>query len=214
MNTPNQKNTVKLTELSVKTIRVQEKAQKFADEKGLYLYVTPTGLKSWRYDYRSNGKRVTITFGRFPDVSLAAARRKHLEARSTLASGADPAHQKKIQKLLRLNAHSNTFDDVAKAWFAGKEARRSTEWKESHGLYLRRDLSPYLGKLPLTDISSEVLLQVLENARARSGAKTADRVRQTAVQVLDHGRRKLLISVNVARGLVGWTGNPPIFRAR
>lgn len=205
MNTSIKKNTVKLTEQSVKSLRVVEKAQKLADEKGLYLYVTPTGLKSWRYDYRSNGKRVTVTFGRYPDVTLAAARKKHLEARATLANGTDPAQQKKILKLERRNALSNTFDDVGRAWFDGKEARRSAVWRETHSLYMRRDLSPYIGRLPLADISSEAFLAVLEGARARSGAKTADRIRQTAVQIFDYGKRKLMVSVNVARGLAGWT---------
>lgn len=202
---PSQKNTVKLTEQSVKAIRVTEKAQKFSDEKGLYLYVTPTGLKSWRYDYRVEGKRVTVTFGRFPDVTLAVARKKHLEARAVLANGKDPAQQKKIQKLERRSVLNNTFDDVAKDWFNGKEGRRSAVWRETHSLYLRRDLSPVIGRLPLAEISGETLLAVLEKARERSGAKTADRVRQTAVQVFDYGKRKLKVSVNVARGLVGWT---------
>lgn len=205
MNSPIQKNTVKLTEQSVKAIRVTEKPQKFSDERGLYLYVTPTGLKSWRYDYRVDGKRVTLTFGKYPDVSLAAARKKHLEARTSLANGADPAQQKKIQKLERSIALSNTFDDVAKAWFDGKKDRRSAVWRETHSLYLRRDLSPFVGTLPLSDISGETLLAVLEKARERSGPKTADRIRQTAVQVFDYGKRKLKVSVNVARGLAGWS---------
>jgi integrase len=204
MNTSIKANTVKLTDQSIKAIQVVEKAQKFADEKGLYLYVTPTGLKSWRYDYRSNGKRVTVTFGRYPEVSLATARRKHLDARAALASGTDPAQQKKIQKLERRNALSNTFDNVANAWFAGKEARRSAVWRETHSLYMRRDLSPYIGRLPLSEISSETLLAVLEGARVRSGAKTADRVRRTAVQIFDYGKRKLMVSLNIARGLAGW----------
>lgn len=145
----------------MKAIRVAEKAQKFSDEKGLYLYVTPSGLKSWRYDYRVEGKRVTVTFGRYPEVTLAAARKKHLEARTALANGTDPAQQKKIQKLERRNALSNTFDDVAKAWFDGKQARRSAVWRDTHSLYLRRDLSPFLGRVPLAEITGETLLAVL-----------------------------------------------------
>ena len=199
------KNTVKLTEQAIKAIRVTEKPQKFSDERGLYLYVTPTGLKSWRYDYRVNGKRVTLTFGRYPDVTLAVSRRKHLEARTALASGTDPAQQKKIQKLERSIALSNTFDDVAKSWFGGKERRRSAVWRDTHSLYLRRDLSPFIGRLPLADITGETMLAVLEKTRERSGPKTADRVRQTAAQVFDYGKRKLKVSVNIARGLAGWT---------
>jgi len=205
------KNTVKLTDKSVKSLEVVDKPQKFFDEKGLYLYVTKSGLKSWRYDYRAGGKRATVTFGRYPDVGLAAARRMHLEARSKLANGGDPAREKKVQKLERQFKSSNTFDDVAHAWFTAKHERRSAVWCDTHSLYLRRDLSPYIGNLPLNDISGETLLAVLEKCSARSGAKTADRVRQTAVQVFDFGKRKLKVSVNVARGLAGWADSeiPP-----
>nr|WP_315260844.1 integrase arm-type DNA-binding domain-containing protein [uncultured Duganella sp.] len=204
MNTPLIKNTVKLTDKAVKALEVTGKPQKFFDEKGLYLYVTEKGLKSWRYDYRVGGKRATVTFGRYPDVTLSLARKKHLEARANLANGGDPAREKKVQKLERQNQLINTFDDIAKAWYEGKQARRSSEWRESHSLYLRRDLSPFIGNLPLAEISGETLLAVLEKCRVRSGAKTADRVRQTAVQVFDYGKRKLKVSSNVAKGLVGW----------
>ena len=205
MNKTTTKNTVKLTEKTVKLLPLPDTVVKIPDEKGLYLYVTPKGLKSWRYDYRAGGKRATVTFGRYPDVSLAEARRKHLEARSNLANGGDPAREKKVEKLVRQNLLVNTFDDVAKAWFDGKAARRSGVWRDTHSLYLKRDLSPSLGTLPLAEISGETLLAVLEKCRAKRGSKTADRVRQTAVQVFDYGKRKLKVTYNVARGLVGWT---------
>lgn len=205
MNNTPQENTVKLTEKTTRSLVVTGNPKKFFDEKGLYLYVTNGGLKSWRYDYRVGGKRATLTFGKYPDVSLANARKKHLEARTNLANGGDPAREKKVEKLERQNLLNNTFDDVAKAWFDGKAARRSAVWRETHTLYLERDLSPLIGNLPLAEVSGETLLAVLEKCRSRSGSKTADRVRQTAVQVFDYGKRKLKVTYNVARGLVGWT---------
>lgn len=205
MNKTLPRNTVKLTDKFVKAIEPTDKPQKFADEKGLYLFVTPHGAKSWRYDYRIGGKRSTITFGKYPDVTLANARKKHLEARAKLANGGHPAQEKKVQKLERQNLQGNTFNDVAKLWFDSKSARRSQVWRDTHTLYLRRDLSPFIGTLPLAEITSETLLAVLEKCRDRSGILTADRVRQTAVQVFDYGKRKLKVTLNIARGLAGWT---------
>jgi hypothetical protein len=45
-----------------------------ADEKGLYLVVTPGGSKLWRFDYRYGKKRKTLAFGKWDDVELALAR--------------------------------------------------------------------------------------------------------------------------------------------
>jgi hypothetical protein len=50
----------------------------------LFLYLSSKGLKSWRYDYRFEGKRQTLTFGSYPMVSLREAREKLLEAKKTI----------------------------------------------------------------------------------------------------------------------------------
>ncbi|WP_044409596.1 Arm DNA-binding domain-containing protein [Thiomicrospira microaerophila] len=41
-----------LTDAAVITAKVEPKARKIHDGGDLYLFVTPTGLKSWRYKYR------------------------------------------------------------------------------------------------------------------------------------------------------------------
>ena len=63
-----------LTDTKLRQAKAREKPYKLADEKGLYLYVSPQGGKSWRYDYRLHGKRETLTLGRYPDVTLRDAR--------------------------------------------------------------------------------------------------------------------------------------------
>lgn len=80
----------------MKVLEVTGKPQKFFDEKGLYLYVTEKGWKSWGYDYRVGGKRATVTFRRYPDVTLSLARKKHFEARANRANRGDPALEKKV----------------------------------------------------------------------------------------------------------------------
>lgn len=60
-----------LTDTKARAARPAEKAYKLTD-RGLHM--SPTGARSWRFDYRLHGKRETRTIGRFPDVSLGAAR--------------------------------------------------------------------------------------------------------------------------------------------
>lgn len=60
------------------------------DERGLYLIVVPDGLPRWRFDYRHDGKRRTMSFGIYPDVTLADARGKRDAARRLVANGEDP----------------------------------------------------------------------------------------------------------------------------
>lgn len=198
-----------LSEKIAKEAKPSDKPQKLPHEKGLYLYISPSGGKSWRFDFRFSSKRYTLTLGKYPEVDFLSAQNKHLDARRKLEDGINPAQHKRIAKFERRAVQNNTFDEVAKAWYDSKAERRSDVWRTTHSLYLKRDLSPSLGKLPLPDITQAVLLAVLTKAEKRSGVKTADRVRQTAVQVFDYGVRKMKVTTNLPRLMAGWAEVPP-----
>ena len=198
-----------LTKKIVQSAVSEGSVRKLADEKGLYLYISKVGGKSWRYDFRFAGKRFTLTFGKYPELGLDDARRKHLEARTKIANGVNPAEEKLAQKrLVRRESGASAFARVADVWFRSKVDRRSTAWEQANKLYLSRDLNPSIGDCALENITADLLLDVLEQVEKRSGVKTADRVRQTCVQVLDYGMRKRIVSANVARSLVGWAEIP------
>ncbi len=98
-----------LNDLAVKKAKVTGKPYKLADGRGMYLMVTAKGAKSWRLDYRFNGKQKTLTLGLYPDVSLAKARAKTQEARELIADGIDPAQ---IRQSVKRNHHQ--VDAVSK----------------------------------------------------------------------------------------------------
>ncbi len=76
-----------LSDTKIKTIKSSDKALKLADERGLFLLVKPTGGKLWRLKYRIDGKEKLLSFGPYPDVSLAEAREKRDQARKVIAAG-------------------------------------------------------------------------------------------------------------------------------
>ena len=57
-----------LTDTELRKLRPKEKAFKVADRDGLYVTISTTGTKSFRYDYRLNGRRETLTIGRYDDA--------------------------------------------------------------------------------------------------------------------------------------------------
>jgi hypothetical protein len=73
-----------LKDLEIKNLKPPEKPKKLSDGGGLYLYLAPNGLKSFRFDYRFQGKRRTLTFGTYPEISLKEAREKLVESKRTL----------------------------------------------------------------------------------------------------------------------------------
>lgn len=197
-----------LTNIEIARATTDGKTLKLPDGNGLYLYVTRT-TKSWRTDYRIGGRRGTIVHGQYPAMTLSQARERNREAKQLLASGIDPATHKKLEKLALNASFGDTFEATAQHWFDGKNALRSKAWQEAHSLYLRRDLNPIIGNVPLDQIDPRALLNVLEAVRRERGVKIAERVRQTAVQVFDHAIRKLKVQANPARVLQGWVDVPP-----
>lgn len=84
-----------LFEIKVRTAKPLNKPYKLFDAGDLFILVHPNGGKWWRYKYRYAGKEKLLALGIYPDVTLAAARERHLQARKVLAGGKDPNETKK-----------------------------------------------------------------------------------------------------------------------
>lgn len=174
----------------------------------MYLYVTPSGTKSWRIDYAFRGKRLTHTLGKYPYLTLAAARGMRAEIKQLLQTGLSPSAEKKKQKAAARAAAIDTFRAIATEWYDGKASARSSAWRDANQLYLERDLYPEIGNFPIRDVDARLLLDVLEQCAAKRGLKTADRVRQTALQVFEHAILKFRADNNPAAKLKRWAEIP------
>ncbi len=167
-----------LTDTKIRTTKSQEKDFKLADEKGLYLLITAKGAKYWRLKYRFAGKEKKLALGVYPDISLAEARNKRDEARKMLANGTDPGVFKQITKQTIKSAAENSFEAIAREWFA----KHAPNWAESHSDKiigrLENDLFPWLGNRPITEITAPELLIILRRVENRGALDTAHREQQ------------------------------------
>src|SRR5271155_3725228 len=89
-----------LTALALQNAKPKAKTYKLSDGDGLHLWVEPHGSKLWRFRYHFDSKEKMISFGSFPEVSLASAREKRDAARKLIAKGIDPSYQKKLDKIV------------------------------------------------------------------------------------------------------------------
>lgn len=172
-----------LTDLAVRKAKAQDKAYSLRDEDGLYLVVTPAGGKLWRYDYRFEGKYKTLSYGKYPTLTIARARERHLEARTALAEGIDPAAKKQAEKTARKIAPSNSFDVIALSWFEKYMVGKSESHRERTLNRLKTDVFPWLGKKPIDEISAQELLVCLRRIEARGAIETAHRVRWSCSKI-------------------------------
>src|SRR5476649_1611330 len=112
---------VPLTEMRVRNAKPQPKAYRLFDGGGLYLEVAPSGSRIWRFRFRQmNGKENTLTYGPYPEISLREAREKRLETRRLMLQGVDPAMHREDAKRLAAEQAANTFEKIAREWYANK----------------------------------------------------------------------------------------------
>ena len=106
----------RLTDIVVRQLKAADKLRKVSDGTGLYLEIAQTGGKLWRYAYRFGGKQKLLALGKYPDVSLQEARKRHAEARERLAQGIDPSVARKVEKQVSAERAANTSEFVAREW--------------------------------------------------------------------------------------------------
>jgi integrase len=172
-----------LTDTAVRNAKPGKKPIKLFDGRGLYLEVSPAGGKWWRHKYRFEGKEKRLSLGVYPDVRLRDARERRDEARKLLASGVDPGEHRKAHKLARNERSANSFEVVAREWFA----KHATTWAPSHSektmRRLERDVFPWMGSKPIGDIHAPEILTVLRRIEARGAGETAHRALSNCGQV-------------------------------
>jgi integrase len=145
------------------------------DERGLYLEISPTGGKWWRFKYRFNGKEKRLSLGVYPDVSLRDARDRREASRKLLASGIDPSENRKATKSARADRATNSFEVVAREWFA----KYSRTWAADHVdriiRLFERDIFPWIGGRPIAEVTAPELLAVVRRIEKRGALDTAHR---------------------------------------
>src|SRR5271169_643237 len=95
-------------------LKAGEKDYKRSDSGGLFMLVTKTGSKLWRYAYSFDAKQKLLAIGKYPLVSLADARIKRDNAKKLLTEGLDPSVERKVERRDARIARSHTFEAVAK----------------------------------------------------------------------------------------------------
>jgi integrase len=173
-----------LTDVKCRTANAGGKTiRKLSDGNGLYLWVHADGRKYWRMRYWVAGKEKALSLGTYPQVALLEARRRLAEERERLKGGADPAAERKAKRLAERHAKANTFEAVAREWYA----KRVHTWVPTHAQDVLRRLEancfPFIGHRPIAQIMSPELLTVARAMEARGAYDLAHRVIQVCGQV-------------------------------
>ena len=172
-----------LNDTALRNVKPQEKPFKLFDGGGLFLLVTPNGGKWWRLKYRFGGKEKLQALGVYPGVSLKEARCRRDLAREQIAAGIDPgAHKKAVKEAVRADTQ-NSYEILAREWYE----KYSSAWTPSNrGKVLARqvnDIFPYVGELPIHQVTAPQLLEALRRIESRGALDTAHRALQDCSRI-------------------------------
>ena len=190
-----------LTPSAVANAKAKATAYMLPDGGGMFLLVNPDGSRWWRFRYNrpGTGKRNMLSLGTFPDVSLKRAREKRDDARKLVADGIDPADKRQAEAV----AAADTFEAVAREWFA----KFSTRWAPSHAdkvlRRLERDVFPWLGRKPIAKLDAPTILATLRRIESRGAVETAHRALQNCGQVFRYAVATGRANADVTRDLRG-----------
>ena len=180
-----------LTYAHVRKIKPLEKKKRYADEKGLYLEVTPSGGRFWRLKYRFKGRESTLTIGSYPEISLAQARRTRDEARIQLYKNIDPNAIKNDR--LQQTDESKLFKVLAMEWMEDRKAViKETTYLRDLSVF-EKDIFPALGNMPIDQIKGKDVLACAKKIEARGAQEMAKRSIPLAGRIFRFAIRKGLI---------------------
>lgn len=149
-----------LTDRQIKAMQPEDKPRRYHDAgsvPGLYIEVSPSGGKWWRFRFSLNGKQRLMSLGVYPEVSLKEARLAALEARQLVAAGRDPVRERAGARS-RSAVACHSVREVAGEWLAGQEGR----WTAAHAAKVRSRLErlvfPAIGEREVGEVGPRDVL--------------------------------------------------------
>jgi integrase len=164
-----------LTDGAIKALKPKDKLYKIVDRDGMYVVVQPSGAIVFRLDYRLNGRRETLTLGRYgpAGLSLARAREKVVDARRAISEGRSPAQEKQREK--RRLQEAKSFGQFGERWL--QEARMADSTRAMRRSIFERDILPAFRNRLLPEILPEDLRGLCAKVKERGAPATAVHVR-------------------------------------
>ena len=200
--------TVRLTDTAIRNAKPKPKAYKLLDGNGLFLMVSPTGSKLWRYRYRIGSSENLFAIGEYPAVTLQGAREQREAARRLIKEGIHPAQHRKAARLVSATEAANTLEAVAKEWIDQNRAHWSTYYCSQVETVLGNDVFPKIGGLPIRSVTAAHVLGIIKAIEARNAPSIALLTRQWVSAIFRYAVATLRADADPAAALRGAIRKP------
>lgn len=194
--------TTPLSDTQINKSKARDKEYNLADGEGLMLRIKPNGSKLWLFNYTRpfTKKRANLSFGTYPELSLANARKKRVEARELLAQDIDPKEHRDDLARHSEKANSNTFKHIAQQHHEVKKSTVSVDHANDIWRSLELHLLPKLGNIPIHKLDAPRVIETLKPISAKS-LETVKRLCQRINEVMVFSVNTGLIHHNPLSGI-------------
>lgn len=172
-----------LTDIAIKALKPRQVRYLVTDGRGLCLEVLPSGKLSWLYRYRLNGRPEKVAVGRYPDMSLKAARIERDKLAVLVSSGKSPAQQKRMAKLTR--ATDDTMRGFADRYYAEVVVRNRKDPRYIRR-YLDKEILPALGEKGLREVTAGDVQALVFRKRDNGRESAAAQMRNLIKRIFDY----------------------------
>ena len=195
--------TTRLSDRQLKAVKPKDKDYVLTDGDGLQLRVRANRSMQWNFNYRHpvTKNRINMALGSYPEVSLAQARKKTVEARELLAQGIDPKAQRNELLEAKRAETEHTFENVATAWFELKKDSVTPAYAEDIWRSLTLHVFPSMKSTPLSEVSAPMVIKLLRPIEAKGSLETVKRVSQRLNEIMTYGVNSGMIFANPLSGI-------------
>ena len=187
-----------LNDTQVRNLRPKHKLYRVSDSHGLCIEINPNGSKLWRHRYRFNNKATMMALGAYPEVSLLDARQAR-DRNKQLLKGLNPKRPK-------IDSYRDNPDEISfKGMFFNWLNNKKDEWTPGYAEDILQRANSYLlpiiGKMPIDEINSPIMLKLLLEIQDKGLLDTLQKVKSIANGVFSHSVGMGIITVNPVRDL-------------
>jgi integrase len=184
-----------LTDAQIKALKPKASRYLVSDGRGLSMDVLPSGKMSWLFRYRLHASYEKVTLGRYPDLTLKAARAKRDDLAAQVAQGKSPADERKQTK--GGNASNPTVREFGERYFREQVEKN---WKDPSNIrrYLDNEIYPALGDKLLKEVTALDVQAIVYRKRDNGRIAAAMQLRGVMKRMFDYALEVQRMTMNPA----------------
>lgn len=201
---------MKFTDKFIMNLKPENKIVDIREGDGFGVRVLPSGVKTFFFIYRIDGKRRFLNLGHYDPVfeaigpdgkkigSLAYHRNKFVEAKNKVNAGIDPVTEKETEKEERRKAP--TVSDLCGEYIKKHAKEKKKSWEEDQRA-LEVEIIPVWGKRKAQDIRKRDVVLLLESVIERGSPVMSNRLRALVNKMFNFAVDRDILEMNPCSGV-------------